>query len=330
MADIAIFRINYKSDFILTLDSDAGWMTPFCIKFWTGAQSQAYYAYYDGMTYTHCAPVEGEPTKLLVQFDDHHLPIGNLKFQIGYHFTVADFPTSVEDEVINQASVIIEVDDAPAQVMLDFNGETAPEIEFSLPAYANEAQRIANEEERQRIFTEQMQEAATATQGAEKVDAELSGTVLTVTNRQGESTSVNTKGETGPQGERGPQGEQGEQGEQGATGPQGPKGDTGATGPQGPKGATGETGPQGPQGVQGVAGYSAYEIAVQHGYTGTEAEYNQLYFDAVQHAENCNITLTNDTVVTVTNHLGQSSSFDLINEIGDLKSILDNINGEVI
>ena len=143
-------------------------MTPFCIKFWTGAQSQAYYAYYDGMSYTHCAPVEGEPTKLLVQFDDHHLPIGNLKFQIGYHFTVADFPTSVEDEVINQASVIIEVDDAPAQVMLDFNGETAPEIEFSLPAYANEAQRIANEEERiaaetQRISNEEARIAAEET-----------------------------------------------------------------------------------------------------------------------------------------------------------------------
>ena len=303
MADIAIFRINYKSDFILTLNSDAGWMTPFCIKFWTGAQSQAYYAYYDGMSYTHCAPVEGEPTKLLVQFDDHHLPIGNLKFQIGYHFTVADFPTSVEDEVINQASVIIEVDDAPAQVMLDFSGETAPEIEFSLPAYANEAQRIANEEERQRVFTEQMQEAAAATQGAENVNATLNGNILTVTNRNGQSTSVNTKGETGPQGEQGIQGE---------------------------TGATGATGPQGPQGAQGVAGYSAYEIAVQHGYTGTEAEYNQLYFDSVQHAENCNITLTNDTVVTVTNHLGQSSSFDLINEIGDLKSILDDINGEVI
>ena len=148
MADIAIFRINYKSDFILTLQSDAGWTTPFCIKFWTGAPSKAYYAYYDGMSYTHCTPVEGEPTKLLVQFDDHHLPIGDLKFQIGYHFTVADFPTSIEDEVINQASVIIEVDDAPAQVMLDFNGETAPEIQFALPAYANEAQRIANEEER--------------------------------------------------------------------------------------------------------------------------------------------------------------------------------------
>ena len=37
MASAKIFRINYKSDFILTLNSDAGWMTPFCIKFWTGA-----------------------------------------------------------------------------------------------------------------------------------------------------------------------------------------------------------------------------------------------------------------------------------------------------
>ena len=163
--NIAIFRINYKSDFILTLNSDAGWLTPFCIKFWTGAPSQAYFVGWDGTTYTHCAPVDGEPTKLLVQFDDHRLPIGDLKFQIGYHFTVADFPTSVEDEVLNQASVIIEVDGEPAQVMLDFNGETAPEIEFSLPAYANEAQRIANEEariaaEQQRIANEESRIAA--------------------------------------------------------------------------------------------------------------------------------------------------------------------------
>ena len=159
MANIAIFRINYKSDFILTLNSDAGWLTPFCIKFWTGAPSQAYFVGFDGTTYTHCAPVDGEPTKLLVQFDDHHLPIGDLKFQIGYHFTVADFPTSIEDEVINQAAVIINNDGEQQKVMLDFNGETAPEIEFSLPAYANEAQRIANESQRianeeQRIATE--------------------------------------------------------------------------------------------------------------------------------------------------------------------------------
>ena len=145
---VKIFRINYKSDFILTLHSDAGWMTPFCIKFWTGAPSQAYFVGFDGTTYTHCAPVEGDPTKLVVQFDDHHLPIGNLQFQIAYHFTVADFPNDTEDEVINPASIIIEIDGEQYQVMLDFTGETAPEIEFSLPAYANEAQRIANEEQR--------------------------------------------------------------------------------------------------------------------------------------------------------------------------------------
>ena len=232
MADIAIFRINYKSDFILTLNSDAGWMTPFCIKFWTGAPSQAYFAGYDGTTYTHCAPVEGDPTKLVVQFDDHHLPIGDLTFQIGYHFTVADFPTSIEDELLNQASVIIEVDNAPAQVMLDLNGETAPEIQFSLPAYANEAQRIANEQQRianeeQRIADEQTrisneqtrqqneaqrieqeaervsefnqikQEAETAIEGAENVDAELDGYDLTITNRQGVQKTVYTKGVSG-------------------------------------------------------------------------------------------------------------------------------------
>ena len=232
MADIAIFRINYKSDFILTLQSDAGWLTPFCIKFWTGAPSQAYFAGYDGTTYTHCAPVEDDPTKLSVQFDDHHLPIGDLKFQIGYHFTVADFPNDTEDEVLNQASVIIEKDDKPMQVMLDFNGETAPEIEFSLPAYANEAQRIANEEQRianeeqraaseqhrieaeqQRIENEQqrveaehgrmtqfeqmMDEASEAIEGAENVDAELNGYDLTITNRSGQSKTVYTKGVSG-------------------------------------------------------------------------------------------------------------------------------------
>jgi len=254
MADIAIFRINYKSDFILTLQSDAGWATPFCIKFWTGIPSLAYFAGWDGTTYTHCAPVEGDPTKLSVQFDDHHLPIGDLKFQIGYHFTVADFPTTVEDEVINQAAVIIDNDGTSMQVMLDFNGETAPEIMFALPAYAAEQARQEAEAERERVFSEMMQQADTAIGDAENVDAELSGSMLTVTNRNGESKSVDTKGQQGPKGDTGATGPQGPKGDTGATGQQGPKGDTGATGPQGPKGDTGATGPQGPKGDTGATG----------------------------------------------------------------------------
>ncbi|MGX8694828.1 MAG: hypothetical protein ACSW8D_00445 [Prevotella sp.] len=227
-----IFRINYKSDFILTLESNAGWMTPFCIKFWTGAPSQAFFAQWDGETYTHCAYDPSEPTKLTVQFDDHHLPIGELKYQVAYHFTVADFPNDTEDEVLNQANITTEIDGETYQVMLDFTGETAPEIQFSLPAYANEAQRIANEQQRianeqQRIADEQprianeqarqqqeaqriqqeaervsefnqiKQESETAIEGAENVDAELEGYDLTITNRQGESKTVNTKGVSG-------------------------------------------------------------------------------------------------------------------------------------
>lgn len=350
MADIAIFRINYKSDFILTLQSDAGWMTPFCIKFWTGAPSQAYFVGYDGTTYTHCAPVDGDPTRLTVQFDNHNLPIGNLKFQIGYHFTVADFPNDTEDEVINPADIIIEIDGTPHQVMLDFQGETAPEIEFSLPAYANEAQRIANEEERERVFAEMQEENAEAVEGAENVDAELSGTVLTVTNRHGESTSVNTKGEPGPQGPQGPQGEpgpQGEQGEQGERGPQGPKGDTGATGPQGERGpqgeqgiqgetgatgATGETGPQGPKGDTGAAGPQGPKGDT--GATGPQGPKGDTGAQGPQGpASPVNISLSG-TVITFTDNQGVTSSLDVADAlapiIGDINSVLDNINGEVI
>lgn len=78
----------------------------------------------------------------------------------------------------------------------------------------------------------------------------------------------------------------GEKGDTGATGPQGPTGATGPqglTGPQGPQGATGADstvpGPQGPQGekgedgYQGVDGKSAYEVAVQEGFSGTELEW---------------------------------------------------------
>ena len=293
---VKIFRINYKSDFILTLESDAGWMTPFCIRFWTGAPSQAYFAGWDGTTYTNCAYNPAEPTKLTVQFDDHNLPVGDLKFQIGYHFTVADFPNDTEDEVINPANITTEIDGETYQVMLDFTGETAPEIEFSLPAYANEAQRIANEEERERVFAEMQAENAAAVAGAENVDAELNGTILTVTNRNGVSTSANVQG---PRGERGPQGATGPQGPQGETGPQGATGATGATGPQGPQG---ETGPQGPQGPQGAASTADINLS--------------------------------GTVVSVKNNAGVTSTVDLYDAfspiIGDINSILDNINGEVI
>lgn len=153
MADIAIFRINYKSDFIITLESDAGWTTPFCIKFWTDSPQRNYFIGWDGKEYINCKVDETDASKLIVLFDDHNLPVGQLKMQMAWHTTIADFPHARFDEVMNQMDVVTTVEGEEKHVELALDGETAPEIAFSLPAYANEAQRIANEE--QRIENEQ-------------------------------------------------------------------------------------------------------------------------------------------------------------------------------
>ena len=63
------------------------------------------------------------------------------------------------------------------------------------------------------------------------------------------------------------------------SGLKGETGAAGATGPQGPQGIQGTQGPTGPQGPQGVAGTdgaggeSAYQIAVDNGFVGTEQEW---------------------------------------------------------
>lgn len=101
------------------------------------------------------------------------------------------------------------------------------------------------------------------------------------------------RGEQGPVGERGmpgdvgPQGPQGERGDVGPQGPAGEKGDRGPQGDVGPAGPPGESikgdpGPEGPRGPAGVDGKdgadgrdgkSAYEIAIEKGYQGTELQW---------------------------------------------------------
>ena len=68
----------------------------------------------------------------------------------------------------------------------------------------------------------------------------------------------------GDQGEQGIQGEKGDTGSQGLQGIQGPKGDPGAKG---------EPGIQGADGAKGESGASAYELAVENGFSGTETEW---------------------------------------------------------
>jgi hypothetical protein len=89
-------------------------------------------------------------------------------------------------------------------------------------------------------------------------------------------------GATGPQGPIGLTGPAGPQGIQGVAGINGTNGIDGATGPQGPaglNGLTGPTGPQGPQGLtgpsgtNGIDGLSAYQIWLNSGNTGTQAQF---------------------------------------------------------
>lgn len=139
---------------------------------------------------------------------------------------------------------------------------------------------------------------------------------------QGPQGEVGPKGDTGATGATGPQGPAGSPGADGAAatikigtvtsgaaasvtnsgttsaavfdfvlpkGDKGEKGDTGATGPQGEQGIQGIQGPVGPQGEQGPAGVagadgkSAYQTAVEGGYSGTETAFNAALADVPGH-----------------------------------------------
>lgn len=90
---------------------------------------------------------------------------------------------------------------------------------------------------------------------------------------QGDSGPQGQAGLSGPQGEAGLQGPKGDPGADGTAGPQGDPGLAGPTGPQGDAGPAGPQGEHGQPGTYGIDGFSAFEIAVANGFTGTETEW---------------------------------------------------------
>jgi len=317
MADIAIYKINYKSDFVLALHSDVGWTTPFCVKFFTASPQQAYYVGWTGEEYRNCKVSEDDPQDLIVLFDDHRLPTGELKMQIAYHTTIADFPNAIIDEVLNQIAVTTDDDGTEKQVVLAFEGETAPEIQFALPAYAAEAARQAAEAERERIFAEMQQENEQAVAGAERVNAQLNGTLLIVTNRNGVSTTSDVQG---PRGERGVQGERGPQGIQGERGPQGIHGEPGQTGPQGERGPQGEPGPAGPAGEGVPEGGAEGQVLKKKSDTNYDTEWADesgggaaAYTPTLQNAPTANTTTYIKDGETINFEIGQFCRVENIN-----------------
>lgn len=102
---------------------------------------------------------------------------------------------------------------------------------------------------------------------------------------KGEHGDRGDRGETGEKGERGPQGEHGEVGPAGAQGVKGDTGERGEKGDIGPQGIAGEKGLNGKDGAPGVQGdrgekgdagkdgQSAYSLAVEKGFAGSELEW---------------------------------------------------------
>jgi len=81
------------------------------------------------------------------------------------------------------------------------------------------------------------------------------------------------KGDTGAQGQQGIQGTKGDRGDTGAQGAKGDKGDTGAQGPKGDKGDGLDYATMTPEEIANITGKSAYDVAVDSGFVGTDAEW---------------------------------------------------------
>lgn len=149
------------------------------------------------------------------------------------------------------------------------------------------------------------------------ISAIPSGTRVTLSGAQGtESFDVmngvdGTDGADGAQGPEGPQGPQGAPGVQGEPGPQGLQGEIGPVGPEGP---------MGPEGPSGQNGKSAYEIAVEDGFSGNIYEWLESLKgepgdDGVSPTVSAE-AIPSGTRVTITDAVS-STVFDLMNgEVG--------------
>ena len=142
------------------------------------------------------------------------------------------------------------------------------------------------------------------------VSAIPSGTRVTLSGAQGTESFDVMNGVDGTNGADGAQGPAGPQGPQGAPGVQG------ETGPQGERGPVGPQGEQGTAGQDGAPGKSAYEIAVEAGFTGNVQEWLESLkgypgedgFSPIVSAE----AIPSGTRITITDAVS-STVFDVMN-----------------
>ena len=274
------YCVNYRSDFTMRVKSDAGWGVPFDVLFWTGSPKAGYKVGWDGKEWLHCEVDADDASVLVVRFDNHGLGLGDLKYQVCYHYKSEGFPDG-EDQWMNAAIVTMNdpAGNAAGTVMpvvLSVDGVKDVEVQFALPAYAAELERRLMEQERQLAEAARQENEAVrkeneairqqnevVRQEAERlrqiaaqnyshmpyIGTDYYVYQWNVTAGRYENTGVYVKG---PQGDRGPKGERGPQGVQGERGPQGERGLQGVQGERGPQGVPGQNGQDGRDGQDGI------------------------------------------------------------------------------
>lgn len=144
-------------------------------------------------------------------------------FDVKGTITVCEGTKGVTEELRQEIADMIEEEYNASERVRESNenDRQAAELERQeAEVTRNEAElgRANAETLRAEAETKREQDAAAAIGAAERVNATLDGTILTVTDRNGEATSVDTKGERGERGETGERGERGEKGDAGLDG----------------------------------------------------------------------------------------------------------------
>lgn len=109
--------------------------------------------------------------------------------------------------------------------------------------------------------------------GFEGTEIQWLASLVGATGAQGEKGDTGEQGAKGDKGDKGDTGAQGIQGERGLQGEQGIQGEKGEKGDKGDTGATGANGTDGINGANGADGKSAYQIALDNGFVGSQTEW---------------------------------------------------------
>lgn len=130
-------KLYYKSDFKVFIRNDAGWETPFSIRFYTGSPLRCLSASYNGFVYTNCSITEDG--LLRVAFDEAN-PVGRERMGLGvlqmeptFYLTDKDYADGIANEALPPQILTFENSAGESvEVLLSLQGATDLDIKCEL------------------------------------------------------------------------------------------------------------------------------------------------------------------------------------------------------